>query len=248
VTGLRVGVVGAYGRMGRAICAAVDAADDLELVARIGSDDDLVGLDEADVAVDVTRPDQVLDTVRRAVELGAHVVVGTSGMDGGRLDEVRTMLGDHPQVGVLVAPNFSVGAVLAMRFAVQAARFFESVEVVEMHHPDKVDAPSGTARRTAQLVAEARARAGLGPVADATGDDGAAARGVRVDGVPVHAVRLRGLTASQEVLLGGVGETLSIRHDSHDRAAFMPGVLAAVRAVPSMPGLSVGLDAVLGLE
>lgn len=243
----QVAVVGAYGRMGEAISAAVDAADDLALLARIGSGDNLDALAEADVAVDVTRPDQVLATLRRAVGLGTHVVVGTSGMAGARLDEVRDLLADNPSVGVLVAPNFSVGAVLAMRFAAQAATYFESVEVVEMHHPDKVDAPSGTARRTAQLIAAAREQAGLGPVPDATGDDGAAARGFDVDGIAVHALRVRGLTASQEVLLGGVGETLSIRHDSHDRASFMPGVLAAVRAVPSMPGLTVGLDAVLGL-
>ncbi len=241
----RVGVVGAYGRMGRAICSAVEAADDLALAARIGSGDDLDVLATVDVAVDVTRPDAVGATLRRAIELDTHVVVGTSGMDGEQLAAVRDLLGDDPRLGVLVAPNFSVGAVLAMRFAAQAARYFESVEVVELHHPDKVDAPSGTARRTAQLIAEARREAGLGPVRDATGD--VDARGVRVDGVPVHALRVRGLTASQEVLLGGVGETLSIRHDSHDRASFMPGVLAAVRAVPTMPGLTVGLDAVLGL-
>ncbi len=243
----QVAVVGAYGRMGEAISAAVDAAGDLALLARIGSGDNLDALAEADVAVDVTRPDQVLATLRRAVGLGTHVVVGTSGMAGAGLDEVRDLLADNPSIGVLVAPNFSVGAVLAMRFAAQAATHFESVEVVEMHHPDKVDAPSGTARRTAQLIAAAREQAGLGPVRDATGDDGAAARGLDVDGIAVHALRVRGLTASQEVLLGGVGETLSIRHDSHDRASFMPGVLAAVRAVPSMPGLTVGLDAVLGL-
>lgn len=247
MSAVRVAVVGAYGRMGQAICAAVDSSDDLAVVARIGSGDDLGVLASADVTVDVTRPDAVLATIGRAVELGTHVVVGTSGMDGERLDVVRGLLGADPRVGVLVAPNFSVGAVLAMRFAAQAARHFESVEVVEMHHPDKVDAPSGTARRTAQLIAEAREQAGLGVVPDATGADGAPARGVDVDGVPVHALRVRGLTASQEVLLGGVGETLSIRHDSHDRAAFMPGVLAAVRAVPSMPGLTVGLDTVLGL-
>lgn len=243
----QVAVVGAYGRMGEAISAAVDAADDMALLARIGSGDDLDALGEADVAVDVTRPDQVLATLRRAVGLGTHVVVGTSGMAGVRLDEVRDLLAGQPSVGVLVAPNFSVGAVLAMRFAAQAAAYFESVEVIEMHHPDKVDAPSGTARRTAQLIAATREQAGLGSVPDATGADGAAARGVDVDGIAVHALRVRGLTASQEVLLGGVGETLSIKHESHDRLSFMPGVLAAVRAVPSMPGLTVGLDAVLGL-
>ena len=244
---LRVAVVGAYGRMGQAICAAVEDTEDLTLAARIGSRDGLDALAEVSVAVDVTRPDAVMATVERAIALRTHVVVGTSGMSDERLEAIRDLLGDHPAAGVLVAPNFSVGAVLAMRFAAQAAPFFESVEVVEAHHPDKVDAPSGTALRTARLVAAARARAGLGPVTDATADDPLGARGARVDGVPVHAVRLRGTTASQEVLLGSAGQTLSIRHDSHDRASFMPGVLAAVRAVPSMPGLTVGLDTVLGL-
>ena len=248
MTGLRVVVVGAHGRLGTAISAAVEHADGLDLVARVGSTDDLGVLDGADVAVDVTRPDVVLGTVRRAVGVGTHVVVGTSGMDGPRLDEVRSLLADASGVGVLVAPNFSLGAVLAMRFATRAAAYFESVEVVEMHHPDKVDAPSGTATRTARLVAEARAGAGLGPVPDATRDDPDGARGARVDGIPVHALRVRGATASQEVRFGGTGETLSIRHDSHGLDAFLPGVLAAVRAVPSMPGLTVGLDAVLGLD
>lgn len=245
---MRVAVLGARGRMGTAICAAVDAAPDLELVARIGSDDSLDPAADAEVAVDVTRPGAVLDNLRWCVRHRVHAVVGTSGIDAGRLDTVRGWLVDAPGVGVLVAPNFSVGAVLMMRFAAQAARFFESVEVVEAHHPDKVDAPSGTARRTAQLVAEARAEAGLAAVPGATHEDQAGARGAEVYGVRVHALRVRGTTASQEVLFGGVGETLGIRHDSHDRAAFMPGVLAAVRAVPSLPGLTVGLDAVLGLE
>lgn len=248
MSGLRVVVVGAYGRLGTAISTAVDAADDLDLVARVGSSDDPDPVADADVAVDVTHPDAVLATVRRAVAAGTHVVVGTSGMDGERLDEVRGLLADAPGVGVLVVPNFAVGAVLAMRFAALAAPFFESVEVVEMHHPAKVDAPSGTAVRTARLVGEARTAAGLGPAPDATRLDPDGARGARVAGVPVHALRVRGLTASQEVLLGGPGETLSLRHDSHGPEAYLPGVLAAVRAVPSLPGLTVGLDAVLGLD
>ena len=246
----RVAVLGAAGRMGSATCAAVDAADDLELVARVDLSDDIGTLAEAgaEVAVDFTRPDAVLDNVAWCVEHGVHVVAGTSGFTDERLERVRGWVGEHPDVGVLVVPNFSIGAVLSMRFAQQAAPFFESVEVVEMHHPDKVDAPSGTARRTAELVARARAEAGLGPVPDATDDDPEGARGARVDGIPVHAVRLRGLTASQEVVLGGAGETLTVRHDSHDRVSFMPGVLAAVRAVGDRPGLTVGLDAVLGLD
>jgi 4-hydroxy-tetrahydrodipicolinate reductase len=245
----RVAVLGARGRMGTAACAALEAAAGLEVVARVDLGDDIAGLGAAgtEVAVDFTRPDAVLDNVAWCVQHGVHAVVGTSGFTDERLAVVRDLLADRPEVGVLVVPNFSIGAVLAMRFAQQAAPYFESVEVVEMHHPDKVDAPSGTARRTAELIAAARADAGLGPVPDATSDDPAGARGARVDGIAVHAVRLRGLTASQEVVLGGAGETLTVRHDSHDRASFMPGVLAAVRAVSGRPGLTVGLDAVLGL-
>ncbi len=246
----RVAVLGALGRMGSAACAAVDGADGLELVARVDLDDDIEALQEAraEVAVDFTHPDAVLDNVGWCVRHGVHVVAGTSGFTDDRLAQVREWTDQAPGVGVLVVPNFSVGAVLAMRFAAQAAPFFESVEVVEMHHPDKVDAPSGTARRTAEVVAQARAAAGLGPVPDATTDDPDGARGATIDGVTVHALRVRGLTASQEILLGGPGETLLLRHDSHDRVSFMPGVLAAVRAVAGRPGLTVGLDAVLALD
>ena len=244
---VQVGVLGAYGRMGAAASAAVEAAEDLELVARVGSGDDRSALTDAGarVAVDLTRPDAVMDNVRFCIEHGIHVVVGTSGMTPDRLAEIGTWLSSAPEVGVVVAPNFAVGAVLMMRFAAQAAPWFESVEVVELHHPDKADAPSGTARRTAELVAAARREAGLGPVPDATASDPDGARGADVDGVHVHAVRARGLVASQEVLLGGAGETLAIRHDSTDRASFMPGVLLAVRVVPSRPGLTVGLDSLL---
>jgi len=247
---IRVAVLGARGRMGTAACTALNGADGLELVARVDLGDDIAALagTGAEVAVDFTRPDAVLDNVEWCVRNGIHVVVGTSGLTDDRLTRVRTLLDDHPGVSVLVVPNFSIGAVLAMRFARQAAPFFESVEVVEMHHPDKVDAPSGTARRTAALVAQARAEAGLGPVPDATTDDPDGARGARVQGVAVHALRVRGLTASQEVVLGGPGETLTVRHDSHDRESFMPGVLSAVRAVADRPGLTVGLDTVLGLD
>jgi 4-hydroxy-tetrahydrodipicolinate reductase len=236
--------------MGTAACAAVEGADGLELVARVDLGDDLAALAEAgaEVAVDFTRPDAVLDNLEWCVRNGIHAVVGTSGFTDERLAHVRRLLDDSPGVGVLVVPNFSIGAVLAMRFARQAAPFFESVEVVEMHHPDKVDAPSGTARRTAELVAQARAEAGLGPVPDATTDDPEGARGADIQGVAVHALRVRGVTASQEVVLGAPGETLSVRHDSHDRQSFMPGVLSAVRAVADRPGLTVGLDAVLGLD
>jgi 4-hydroxy-tetrahydrodipicolinate reductase len=246
---MKVAVLGAAGRMGAEACRAVEAADDLELVARVGSADPLQAVVDAgtQVAVDLTRPDAVLDNLQFCIENGIHAVVGTSGFDSDRLATVRGWLDAAPGVGVLVAPNFAVGAVLMMRFAEQAARFFESVEIVELHHPDKADAPSGTARRTAELVAEARRAAGLGPQPDATVSAMEGARGADVDGVPVHSVRARGLVAHQEVLLGTSGETLTIRHDSYDRASFMPGVLMAVRAVSDRPGLTVGLEPLLGL-
>jgi 4-hydroxy-tetrahydrodipicolinate reductase len=199
------------------------------------------------VAVDLTRPDAVLGNVAFCVEHGVHVVVGTSGVDE-HLDEIRDLLDVAPAVGVAVVANFAIGAVLMMRFAAQAAPYFESVEVVELHHPDKADAPSGTARRTAALVAEARRAAALPAQPDATRTALDGARGAVVDGVPVHSVRLRGLVAHQEVLLGTAGETLTLRHDSYDRASFMPGVLLAVRQVASRPGLTVGLEPFLGLD
>jgi 4-hydroxy-tetrahydrodipicolinate reductase len=251
MSNIRVGVLGAAGRMGTAACAAVDAADDLDLVARVGSGDPLSALTDAgvQVAVELTRPDAVMDNLRFCVENGIHTVVGTSGLDEARLETVRGWLAGASGVGVVVAPNFAVGAVLMMRFAAEAARWFESVEIVELHHPDKADAPSGTARRTAELVAAARREAGLGPVPDATaGDpdgDSRGARGAVLDGVHVHSVRSRGLVAHQEVLLGGPGETLTIRHDSTDRSSFMPGVLLAVRQVAGRPGLTVGLEHLL---
>ena len=246
----RVAVLGAQGRMGSTSVAAIDAADGLEVVAKVDVDDDLAAVTDAhaEVALDFTQPDVALDHVRWCVENGVHVVVGTSGFDDSRVAAVRELLGDDPQVEVLVVPNFSVGAVLMMRFAGIAAPFFDSVEVVEMHHPDKVDAPSGTATRTAEVVADARRVAGSPPLPDATRSDPDGARGALVAGVPVHAIRARGFVASQEVVMGGVGETFSIRHDSHDRESFMPGVLAALRAVGQRPGVTVGLEDVLGLD
>lgn len=246
---IRVAVLGAGGRMGSEAVRAVVAADDLELVARIGSRDSPAELTSAgaQVAVDLTHPDAVMDNVRFCIEHGVHAVVGTSGFDDERLATLRGWLSDAPQVGVLVAPNFAIGAVLMMRFAEQAAPWFESVEIVELHHPAKADAPSGTARRTAELVAGARSAAGLGGQPDATTSALDGARGAAVAGVPVHAVRLRGLVAHQEVLLGTEGETLTIRHDSLDRASFMPGVLLAVRRVADRPGLTVGLEHLLNL-
>lgn len=237
-------VLGARGRMGAQVVQAVEAADDLVVASAldVGDDRDLTG---ADVAVDFTHPDAVMDNLQACLAAQVHAVVGTTGFDDARLDELRGLLGAAPGVGVLVAPNFGIGAVLMMQFAARAAPYFDAVEVVELHHPGKADAPSGTARRTAQLVAQARA--GLPPMPDATSAALPGARGADIDGVRVHAVRLAGLVAHQEVLLGGAGETLTLRHDSYDRASFMPGVLLAVRAVAGRPGLTVGLDALLDL-
>jgi 4-hydroxy-tetrahydrodipicolinate reductase len=244
---IKVGVLGARGRVGSEVCRAVDRADDLKLMAGIGSGDPLDSLALADVVVDFTRPDVVMDNLRWCIGRGLHCVVGTTGFDEARLEELRRLLGDAPSVGVVVAPNFSVGAVLMMRFAATAAPFYESVEIVELHHPDKADAPSGTSRRTAEIVAAARREAGRDPAPDATSTGLAGARGAEVDGIHVHSVRARGLVAHQEVLLGGPGETLTIRHDSMDRASFTPGVLLAVRGVADRPGLTVGLEDLLDL-
>lgn len=233
--------------MGSEVCRAVEAADDLELVGRYDQGDDLGDLGGAMVAVDFTVPDAAVGNVLWLVAAGVHAVVGTTGWTDERLDRVRAALAERPDVGVLVAPNFAIGAVLLQRFAEQAARFYESAEVVELHHPDKVDAPSGTALRTAQGIAAARTAAGLGPSPDATTSDPHGARGATVDGVHVHAVRLRGLVAHEEILFGGPGEQLTLRHDSFDRASFMPGVLAGVRAVVDRPGLTVGLEQLLDL-
>jgi 4-hydroxy-tetrahydrodipicolinate reductase len=245
---IKVGVLGARGRVGSEVCRAVERADDLKLVARLGSDDGLDSLALADVVVDFTRPDVVMDNVRWCIGRGLHCVVGTTGFDEARLDILRDALAAAPGVGVVVAPNFSVGAVLMMRFAAIAAPHYESVEIVELHHPDKVDAPSGTSRRTAELIAVARRDAGLDAIPDATSTGLTGARGANVHGVRVHSVRARGLVAHQEVLLGGPGETLTIRHDSTDRTSFTPGVLLAVRGVADRPGLTVGLEDLLDLD
>ena len=234
--------------MGRAVVAAVQAAPDLELVAALDAGDDVADIAGAQVAIDFTLPDVTEANVHALVDMGVHVVVGTSGWHDEALQRVRDHVSDRPLVGVLVAPNFALGAVLTMAFAAKAARWFESVEVVEMHHPDKVDAPSGTARHTAAAIAAARRAGGLGRGPDATTDELDGARGAVVDGVHVHAVRLRGLTAHQEVLFGNPGELLTIRHDSIDRASFMPGVLLATRMVAGRPGLTVGLEHYLDLE
>lgn len=245
---IKVGVLGARGRMGGAVCQAVAAADDLAVTAAVDAGDPREALVGCGVVVDFTHPGVVMDNLHWCISQGLDTVVGTSGFDEARLAQVRDWLAAAPSVRVLIAANFSVGAVLMMRFAAQAARFFESAEVVELHHAGKLDAPSGTASRTASLIAAARSAAGLGQPPDATATAAPGARGALVDGIHVHSVRLPGLVAHQEVWLGGNGETLTIRHDSLDRASFMPGVLLAVRGLGSLPpGLTFGLEALLGL-
>ncbi|MGW3558434.1 4-hydroxy-tetrahydrodipicolinate reductase [Streptomyces sp. NPDC000963] len=246
---LRVAVLGARGRIGSEAVRAVEAAEDMELVAALGRGDELSKLVEADaqVVVELTTPDSVMENLEFCLRHGIHAVVGTTGWTEERLARLRTWLDAAPGTGVLIAPNFSIGAVLTMKFAQIAAPYFESVEVVELHHPNKVDAPSGTATRTAQLIAEARSKAGCAPQPDATTTALDGARGADVDGVPVHAVRLRGLLAHQEVLLGGEGETLTVRHDSLHHSSFMPGILLGARRVTAAPGLTFGLEHFLDL-
>jgi 4-hydroxy-tetrahydrodipicolinate reductase len=246
---INVAVFGSGGRMGRAVCDAVDAAPDMTVVARIdvGDDPELAVEAGAQVAVDFTHPGAVMGNLEFCLPHGIHTVVGTSGFGPDQLAAVEKLLAASPATGVLIAPNFSLGAVFMMKFAAQAAAYFESVEIIELHHPNKLDAPSGTAFRTAQLIAEARAAAGSAPLPDATATDADHHRGGTVEGIPVHSVRLRGLIAHQEVLLGGEGETLTLRHDSLDRVSFMPGVLLGVRKVAQHPGITVGLEHYLDL-
>lgn len=233
--------------MGTAAVEALNATVDLTVVGRFDHGDALGDLGGARIAVELTSPDSSPANVAHCVAAGVHVVVGTTGWSPQRLQALEEQLREHQDVGVLIAPNFSVGALLMMSFAQRAARFYESVEIVETHHPDKVDAPSGTAARTASLIAAARVEAGLGELPDATSSDPGGARGARVDGIPVHSLRMRGRVAHQEVAFGAPGEALTIRHDSFDRSSFMPGVLAAVRAVGQRPGLTVGLEQLLDL-
>lgn len=247
VSVIDVSVIGAAGRMGSEVCSVVEAAADMRLVGRYDQGDDLGDLGGADVVVEFSVPDASATNVAHCIDRGTHVVVGTTGWTEDKLWAVRSQLSGKPGVGVLIAPNFAIGAILMMSFSQQAARFYESVEIVELHHPDKVDAPSGTAARTASLIAGARQLADLGDVPDATTSDQGGARGARVQGIPVHAVRLRGLVAHQEVMFGAPGEMLTIRHDSFDRVSFMPGVLEGVRRVADHPGLTVGLEDYLGL-
>jgi 4-hydroxy-tetrahydrodipicolinate reductase len=244
---IRVGVFGSRGRMGAEVCRTVESAPDLDLVAAIDLGDDRAPAETAEVIVDFTHPDAVIDNLLWCIGHGIHAVVGTTGFTEEHFDLLRGRLAEHDGVGVLIAPNFSIGAVLMMRFAEQAAAFYESAEIIELHHPGKADAPSGTAASTARRIAAARTAAALTPPPDATKQELPGARGAQVDGIRVHGVRLRGLVAHQEVLFGTEGETLTIRHDSLDRVSFMPGVLAAVRAISTRPGLTVGIEPILGI-
>lgn len=245
----KVAVLGARGKLGSAVCEAVESAEDLELVAKVGRDDPLSSITDAgaEVAVDVTTLEAVMGNAEFCLAHGVHTVIGTSGFGPDRVERLEGWLADAPGIGAMVVPNFSVGAVLMMRFAELAAAHFPSVEIVETHHERKADAPSGTARRTAELVAAARQEAGVDPAPDATTSALEGARGASVDGIPVHSLRMSGSVAHQEVVLGGVGELLTIRHDSLSHASFAHGVLAAIRGVGSRPGLTVGLEDVLGL-
>ncbi|MCB0926950.1 MAG: 4-hydroxy-tetrahydrodipicolinate reductase [Mycolicibacterium insubricum] len=244
---MRVAVLGAKGKVGTTMVAAVQAAPDLELSAAVDAGDPLSLLTDSgtQVVIDFTHPDVVMDNLKFLIKNGIHAVVGTTGFTAERLDTVRGWLDQHPEVGVLIAPNFAIGAVLCMHFAAQAAPYFESVEVIELHHPQKADAPSGTATRTAQLIAAARKDLPPNPDATSTGLEGA--RGADVDGVPVHSVRVAGLVAHQEVLFGTQGETLTIRHDSLDRTSFVPGVLLGVRGIVDRPGLTIGIEPLMNL-
>jgi 4-hydroxy-tetrahydrodipicolinate reductase len=244
---MRVGVLGAKGKVGATMAQAVEAADDLTFTAGVDAGDSLSLFTDSrtEVVIDFTHPDVVMDNLKYLIDNGIHAVVGTTGFTDDRLSQVKAWLEKSRTTAVLIAPNFAIGAVLSMHFAKQAARFFESAEVIELHHPQKADAPSGTAARTARLIAEARK--GLPPNPDATSSGLEGARGADVDGIPVHSVRLAGLVAHQEVLFGTQGETLTIRHDSLDRTSFVPGVLLAVRTVREHPGLTVGLEPLLDL-
>ncbi len=241
---IKVAVLGARGRMGAEVVAAVEAAADCQLVAALDLGDSLDQLisSSAQVVVDFTTPDSVMANLDFLITHHIHAVVGTTGFDDARMAKVKSLSSAHPEVGILVAPNFAIGAVLMMEFAAKAAKYFESAEIIELHHPDKVDAPSGTASRTAGIISAARKEASLPAMPDATSTSLDGARGALVGDVPVHSVRLRGLIAHQEVLFGGLGETLSIRHDSLDRAGFMPGVLLGIRSVISRPGVTFGLE------
>jgi 4-hydroxy-tetrahydrodipicolinate reductase len=240
---IKVAVLGSRGRMGSEVVKAVTEASDLELVAALDLGDSLDALvaNGAQVVVDFTTPDSVMANLEFLIKNDINAVIGTTGFDDARIAKIKSLLATSKS-GVLIAPNFAIGAVLMMEFATKAAKYFESAEIIELHHPNKVDAPSGTAARTAELMSAARKEVKLSVMPDATTSSLPGARGATVGDVPVHSVRLRGLVAHQEVLLGGIGETLTIRHDSIDRVGFMPGVLLGVRQIVNHPGLTFGLE------
>ncbi|WP_083903474.1 4-hydroxy-tetrahydrodipicolinate reductase [Nocardiopsis alkaliphila] len=245
----KVGVFGADGRMGSEVVKAVRAADDMELVAGVDAGDDRDAVLGADYVVDFTHPDVVMGNLEWLIANGIHAVVGTSGFDETKLAEVGRMQAVKPGAKVLIAPNFGIAAVLMMHFAKKAAPYFDSTEIIELHHPNKADAPSGTAYHTAELIAEARREAGVPVMPDATTSEIPGARGADVDGVRVHALRIQGLIAHQEVVFGTDGETLKIRHDSMNRSSFMPGVLLGIRKVADLPeDLTLGLEPLLDLR
>lgn len=246
MTSIRAGVLGSNGRMGATVCQAIAAASDCVLVAELDIANDLAELvsKKVQVVVDFTTPDVLMANLEFLAKNNIHAVVGTTGFDAARLDKVAQLF-NQSEANVVIAPNFGLAAVLMMQFAQLAAPYFESVEIIELHHPRKADAPSGTAKRTAELIAQART--GVPPMPDASTDVVAGARGANISGIPVHSVRLQGLVAHQEVLFGGPGESLSIRHDSYDRESFMPGVLLAIRKVSEIPGLTFGLEELIGL-
>lgn len=246
---IRVAVIGAKGRMGSHAVDAINDAEGLELVAALGSSDSLETLIEKniDVAVELTVPKSTEDNITFLVENGIDTVVGTTGWDNDRLARLEATLKNHPETAVLIAPNFSIGAVLAMRFAELAAPYFDSAEVVEIHHTRKLDAPSGTANHTAQRIAAARNAAGLPAVPDSTESDPQGARGAVIDGIHVHAIRQQGMNAHEEILFGSDGEALTIRTDSHSTSAFMPGIVTAVRSIADYTGLIHGLENMLDL-
>jgi 4-hydroxy-tetrahydrodipicolinate reductase len=241
---MKVAVLGAKGRMGAETVAAIESASDLTLSSALDLGDSLDQLIKTgtEVVIDFTHPDSVMKNLEFAINNGIHVVVGTTGFDDKKLSELKNLLSKNPKVGALIAPNFGLGAVLMMQFSKKAAQYFESVEIIELHHANKVDAPSGTAIRTAELITDARKQSKKGAMPDASKTIIPGARGAKVGDVPIHSVRSHGYVAHQEVIFGDAGETLSIRHDSINRAGFMPGVLIGVRNVAKHPGLTVGLE------
>ena len=245
---IKVGVLGAKGRMGAEVVKAINSVVDLELTSALDLGDSLGDFvtTQTQVVVDFTHPDVVMENLKFLIDQNINVVVGTTGFTDDRIQQIEKWL-NKKSVGVLIAPNFGLGAVLMMNFAEKAAAYFESVEIVELHHPQKADAPSGTATHTAERIAKARKKAGLGLMPDATTAEISGARGARISDIPVHSVRLRGLVAHQEVIFGDPGETFTLRHDSIDRVGFMPGVLLGVRKIIDQPGLTLGLESLLDL-